>query len=391
MTTRVYLDWNATTPLRPQARAAMLAAFDASGNPSSIHAEGRTARRMVEDARAHVAALTGAKPANVTFTSGGTEANALALSPEWGIAGQAGFGRLLISAVEHPSVRAAGRFPADAVDILPVDQNGALDLDAAQVQIAACAARGERVFVSVMAANNETGVVQPIRELAQAVHEKGGLLHVDAVQAAGKISININKLECDLLSISAHKIGGPKGVGALIRRDDALHLADPIVKGGGQERGLRGGTENVIGIAGFGAAAAAAHAALASEGSRLAGLRDAMEAELRAATPGIVIFGAGAERLPNTMLAALPGMKAETAVIAFDLEGVALSSGSACSSGKVQASHVLASMGVPDDLARGSLRVSLGWETSESHVKSFIATWIKLAGTLTRGLHGMAA
>jgi cysteine desulfurase len=382
MTDRIYLDWNATAPLRPDAREAMLAALDLVGNPSSVHAEGRAARRLIEEARAKVAALVGAEPRNVVFTSGGTEANMLALSPSSRIR------KLLVSAVEHPSVLAGGRFPAAAVERVPVTADGRIDLAALQGRLAVSA---ESVMVSLMLANNETGVVQPVSEAAALVHAAGGLLHVDAVQAAGRIPCDINALGADLLTVSGHKIGAPKGVGALIRRDAALDLPDPLIRGGGQERGLRAGTENVAGIAGFGAAAAAALAGLSAAGARMAKLRDRLEAGLAAASPEVVVFGAGAERVPNTTLYATAGIKAETAIIALDLAGVAVSSGAACSSGTVQPSHVLAAMGVPPQLAPGAIRVSLGPSTAESEVDGFIAAWIGVSEALLKVRRGIAA
>jgi len=381
MTERIYLDWNATAPLRGEARAAALAALEVNGNPSSVHGEGRAARRLVEQAREQVAALVGAESRNVVFTSGGTEANMLALVP------REPRQRLLASAIEHPSVLAGGRFPAGSVEHLSVSGDGQIDLAALEQRLAAL---GSPVLVSIMAANNETGVVQPVSQAARLVHSAGGLLHVDAVQAAGRIACDITAMGGDLLTLSAHKIGGPKGVGALIGRT-GLDAVKPLITGGGQERGARAGTENVAGIAGFGAAAAAARTALAAEASRMAALRDRLENGLRAVSPGIVVFGTQAERLPNTTLFAVPGMKAETAVIAFDLEGVAVSAGAACSSGKVQASHVLAAMGVPPQLARAAVRVSLGPTTTESDVDRFIEAWIKLSGSLIKQAQGIAA
>jgi cysteine desulfurase len=382
MTERIYADWNATAPLRPQARAAMLAALDAVGNPSSVHAEGRAARGLIEAAREHVAALVGAQPRNVVFTSGGTEANMLALTPG------TGSDRLLVSAIEHPSVLAGGRFPAAMVEQLPVTAAGEIDLAALERRLGAS---DGRVLVSLMLANNETGVVQSISKAAHLIHEAGGLLHVDAVQGAGRISCDINDLGANLLTLSGHKIGAPKGAGALIWRDGTLPLADPLIRGGGQERGGRAGTENVPGIAGFGAAAAAARAGLAGDSARMAALRDRLEAGLGAASPEVVIFGRQAPRLPNTTLFAVPGMKAETAVIAFDLEGVAVSSGAACSSGKVQPSHVLAAMGVPSQLARAAVRVSLGPATTESDIDRLIQAWIRVSGALLKERRGIAA
>lgn len=385
---RAYLDWNATALLRPEARAAMLAAMDVFGNPSSIHAEGRAARGLIETARRQVAALVGAEPRNVTFTSGGTEANGLALQPALETGGdKAARERLLISAVEHPSVRCGGSFPARAVAEVPVTADGIVDLGALERVLAAAG----RPLVSLMLANNETGVIQPVAAAAELVHRAGGLLHVDAIQAAGKIPCDINALGADFLVLSGHKLGAPKGVGALVRRSDDLHVADPMIKGGGQERGLRGGTENVLGIVGFGAAAAAAAAGLEAERIRIAALRDRLEARLKAISADAVIFGAGVARLPNTTAFAVPGVKAETALIALDLDGVAVSSGSACSSGKVAASPVLAAMGVEPALARGAIRVSLGFSTADEEVDCFLDAWKKLVQTLPKRTHGRAA
>ena len=381
MTEPIYLDWNATAPLRSEARAAALAAFGVVGNPSSVHGEGRAARRLIEQAREQVAALVGAEPRNVVFTSGGTEANMLALVP------LGARERLLTSAIEHPSVLAGGRFPAGNVERLPVTGDGQIDLTALEQRLTAL---GDRALVSIMAANNETGVIQPVAQAARLVHSAGDLLHVDAVQAAGRIGWDISAMGADLVTLSAHKIGGPKGVGALIGRA-GLDAFKPLITGGGQERGVRAGTENVAGIAGFGAAAAAARASLAAEAARVGALRKRLETGLKAASPQVVVFGIEAERLPNTTLFAVSGMKAETAVIAFDLEGVAVSAGAACSSGKVQASHVLAAMGVPPQLARAAVRVSLGPSTTEAEIERFIQAWIKVSGSLVKGSEGIAA
>ncbi len=381
----VYFDWNATAPLRQEARAAMLAAIDVVGNPSSVHAQGRAARRLIEYAREQVAGLVGVPPQDVIFTSGGTEANMLALTP--GIeAGQRKAPRdhLLVSAIEHPSVRAGGRFlPESFVEEIPVSAYGQVQLDNLEQRLAELSKAGHRPLISIMLANNETGVVQPVAQAAEMIHAAGGLLHVDAIQGPGRISCDFSALKADLLTISAHKLGGPKGVGALIKRSD-LHI-EPQLKGGGQERSQRAGTENVPGITGFGSAAAAAMAAFAVESTHMAAMRDRLEAEIKRIHPKAVIFGSEVPRLPNTTLFAAPGMKAETAVIAFDLEGVAVSSGSACSSGKVAPSHVLAAMGVPPKLARGAVRVSLGYSTTESEVSAFLRAWGKLAGALYKG------
>jgi cysteine desulfurase len=378
MNERAYFDWNASAPLRGEARAAMLAALEVTAAASSVHAEGRAARAMVEKARSQVAGLVGGEAKNVVFTSGATETNMLALTPSLQIGGRKTLcDRLFVSGIEHSSVLSGGRFAAEQVEQLPVTGDGVVDLHA----LISAIARTERPLVSVMLANNETGVIQPIREIAEIVHAANGVLHVDAVQGTGRIDCNIVALGADLLTISSHKLGGPQGAGALICRRD-IHIAEPMIKGGGQERGQRAGTESVAAIAGFGAAAAVA-AKLADVG-RMAGLRERFEAGLKAAAPGAVIFGESAHRLPNTTLFAIPGMKAETAVIAFDLNGIAVSSGSACSSGKVQPSHVLAAMGVDPSLAQGAVRVSLGWSTSEREVKNLLNALTKISSFLLK-------
>jgi cysteine desulfurase len=388
MAERSYFDWNATTPLRPQAAEALREALAVPGNPSSVHAEGRAARRLVEEAREDVAALVAVRPGDVFFTSSGTEANMLALTPAIQTADERRpREKLLISAIEHSSVRTGGRFPPGAVADVAVAADGRVALAA----LADALAKASRPLVSIMLANNETGVVQPIAQAAAIVHEAGGLLHVDAVQAVGRIACDIKALGSDLLTLSAHKIGGPKGVGALVRAREDIHFPDPLIRGGGQERGLRAGTENVAGIAAFGAAAAAVRRQGEAEAERMLALRNRLETGLKAVTPGAVIFGAAAERLPNTTLFAAEGMKAETAVISFDLEGIAVSSGAACSSGKVQPSHVLAAMGVSPALTRGAVRLSLGWSTTETDVERFLGAWRKLATALSKGQAGMAA
>jgi cysteine desulfurase len=379
MSERVYLDWNATTPLRPEAKSAMTAAWEISGNPSSVHGEGRQARRLVEDARAAIAAAVEARPHDLVFTSGGTEANALALTP--GLRRGAGqpVERLLVSAIEHASVLAGGRFPAAAIGTIKVNGSGIVDLAHLRTLLAA----GPPALVSVMLANNETGAVQPISEVADVVHEAGGLLQVDAIQALGKMPIDISILRADLVTLSAHKIGGPKGVGAVVLAEDVQGL-EPLLRGGGQELGRRAGTENVAGIAAFGAATKAAMAALRDDATRLGVLREHLEQGLKR-TPGMIVFSEDAPRLPNTTLFTVPGLKAETAVIGLDLAGIAVSSGSACSSGKVQPSHVLDAMGFPKDLAQGAVRLSLGWSTSEADIDLTLEAWRKLADGLLRG------
>jgi cysteine desulfurase len=379
MSDRVYLDWNATTPLRPEARAAMAAAWDLSGNPSSVHAEGRQARRLVEEARAAIAGAVGTLARNVVFTSGGTEANAVALTPGLRRGSGPSVVRLMVSAIEHASVLAGGRFPPEAIRTVGVTRSGVLDLE----QLRAALVDGPPALLSVMLANNETGALQPVAEAAEMVHASGGLLHVDAIQAFGKIPFDIKALHADLATVSAHKIGGPKGVGAVILAEGLLGL-EPLLRGGGQELGRRAGTENVAGIAGFGAAAKAAMGALAEDATRLEGLRNRLESGLRR-SPGIIVFAEDVKRLPNTTLFTVPGLKAETAVIGFDLAGIAISSGSACSSGKVQPSHVLEAMGLGPDIAEGALRLSMGWSTSDADVDRCLEAWRKLLGTLLTG------
>jgi len=379
MPERVYLDWNATTPLRPEAKAAMAAAWDISGNPSSVHAEGRQARRLVEEARASIAAAVGGRPQDVIFSSGGTEANALALTP--GLRRGAGqpAERLLVSAIEHTSVLSGGRFPAETIATIKVTPSGVVDLG----HLRALLHDGPPALVSVMLANNETGAIQPVAEVAEIVHAAGGLLHVDAIQALGKLPFDIRSMGADLVTLSAHKIGGPKGVGALVLAADVQGL-EPLLRGGGQELGRRAGTENVAGIAAFGAAAKAAMGLLEGNAARLRDLRDSLEQGLRQ-TRGMIVFSGDVQRLPNTTLFTVPGLKAETAVIGFDLAGIAVSSGSACSSGKVQPSHVLAAMGLGRDLAQGAVRLSLGWSTSQTDIDMTLEAWRTLANTLLKG------
>jgi cysteine desulfurase len=379
MSERVYLDWNATTPLRHEARDAMAAAWDLAGNPSSVHAEGRLARKLVEEARAALAGAIGALPRNVVFTSGGTEANALALTPGVRRDGGIQVRKLLVSAIEHASVLSGGRFPAEEIGIVGVTGSGLLDLD----HLRALLAGAPPALVSVMLANNETGAVQPVAKAAEIVHSAGGLLHVDAIQALGKIAFDIKEMSADMVTLSAHKIGGPKGVGALVLAEGVQGF-EPLLRGGGQELGRRAGTENVAGIAGFGAAVKAAMGTLEDDGIHLQSLRNRLESGLRQ-TPGVIVFSDSVPRLPNTTLFTVPGLKAETAVIGFDLAGVAVSSGSACSSGKVQPSHVLEAMGFGPDIAQGAVRLSLGWSTCQADIDYCLEAWRKLSGTLLKG------
>jgi cysteine desulfurase len=377
---RSYLDYNATVPLRPEVAEAVARASMLVGNPSSVHAEGRAARAHIETAREQVARLVGAEPRNVIFTSGGTEAANAVLSPALqAFRDRTGVPRLLVGATEHPCVLQGHRF-GEAAESIPVDRNGIIDLGWLGERLRHGA--GERILTSVQTANNETGVLQPVREAARLTREHGGLTHTDAVQAAGRVPLDMSALGVDVLTLSAHKLGGPKGVGTIVLASDRIDSGDRLIRGGGQERGHRAGTENVAGIVGFGVAAEIAARELEQEAPRLARLRQGCEDELLRIEPNTVIFGASAERLPNTLAFAIPGVRAETALIAFDLDGVAVSSGSACSSGKVRRSHVLEAMGVPATLAEGAIRVSLGWNSSEEDVKNFAAACEKLVASL---------
>jgi cysteine desulfurase len=377
MTARAYLDWNATTPLRDEARRAMVDALDLAGNASSVHAEGRQARKWIEDARAAIANAVGAVSRNVVFTSGGTEANALALAPHLRRGGAPAVERLLVSTIEHASVLSGGRFPSDSIASIRATRDGIIDLDHLRELL-----RGPPALVSIMLANNETGAIQPITEAAGIVHAAGSLLHVDAIQAFGKIAFDVPGLGADLLTLSAHKIGGPKGVGALVLAE-GLGGLEPLLRGGGQELSRRAGTENVAGIAGFGAAATVAMAGLSAEADRVLRLRERLENGLRL-TAGVIVFSDSSRRLPNTTLFTVPGLRAETAVIGFDLAGIAVSSGSACSSGKVQPSHVLEAMGFDPDIAQGAVRLSMGWSTRDADIDSCLEAWRSLAGRLLK-------
>jgi cysteine desulfurase len=386
---RAYLDHNATTPVRPEVAGAMARALMMPGNPSSVHGEGRAARAAIERAREQVAALCGARPGHVVFTSGGTEANATLLSP--GLMDCDG-GRdcvrvpaslLIYGATEHACVRDGHRFPASMAEALPVDCEGRADLVWLEARLERFAREnpGARALVSLHLANNETGVIQPVAELAAIARRYGALSHSDAVQAAGKIAIDINALGVDVLTLSAHKFGGPKGVGAIVFRTGALELSDKPIRGGGQERGWRAGTENLPGIVGLGVAAELTGRVLAGEAVRLGALRDRLEGGLASLSPATAVFGRSAVRLPNTSAFATPGIKAETALIMLDLTGAALSSGSACSSGKVKRSHVLDAMGVDPAMSAGALRASLGWTTCEADIDHFLGAYAKALAT----------
>ena len=356
-----YLDHNASAPVKPAVRAAVAAALELCGNPSSVHRHGRLARRTLQRARAQVAALVGAKPEQVVFTSGATEANHLALL---GV----GCRRRIVSAIEHDSVQSVD---PQAVQV-PVDADGLIDLGALDVMLA----RDEgRAVVSVMLANNETGVIQPVAEAARIAHRHDALLHCDAAQAPGRIALDMASLGADLLTLSAHKIGGPQGVGALVL-GPAVEVA-ALQRGGGQELGRRAGTENLPGIAGFGVAAELAPEDLASP---VAARRDELERRAKQALPTVAVFGDAAPRLGNTSCLAMPGVGAETQVIALDLAGVAISAGAACSSGKVKTSRVLLAMGVDPALAACAVRVSLGPATEAWEIERFLAAWLALSG-----------
>lgn len=378
--TRVYLDHNATTPLRPEARAAVVEALDVVGNASAVHREGRQARRIVEEARAAVARLVGADARCVTFTSGGSEAAATVLSPGFVGRGEARgpFTRLIVSAIEHSCVLAGGRFAPEALHVCPVDGAGRIDVKSLAALLAED--RGP-ALVAVMAANNETGVIQPLAEVAALCRAHGAGLVVDAVQAAGKMPLDMASLDCDALFLSGHKIGAPQGVGAIVTASDGVAFP-PLVRGGGQEGRRRAGTENLSGIAGFGAAAAAVSAAMADEMQRLAALRDWLEGAIVTISGASRVIGLPAERLANTSLTVHPGFEGETLVIALDLAGIAVSTGSACSSGKIAPSHVLAAMGVEGNEARSALRVSLGWTTTRDDVERFLAAYAAHAKTI---------
>lgn len=362
---RLYLDWNATAPVSEAVREAVSSALVEAGNASSVHSAGRAAHRRLEDARAAVAALVDVPTQELIFTSGGTEANNLALK---GVA----CASLVVSAVEHDSVRAPAVRDGREHFICPVDEEGRADLAALADLLKQAPAPA---LVSLMLANNETGVIQPVSDAAELAHAHGGLIHCDAIQGPGRLPLNFHELGLDMASLSGHKLGAPQGVGALWVRQ-GLEI-EPLLDGGGQELRRRAGTEALPAIAGFGVAACEALAHL-GEISRIRARRDRLEAAICGIAPEARIFGAKAERLANTSSLAMPGMAAETQVMGFDLEGICISAGSACSSGKLQASHVLAAMGVPDDIASCAIRVSLGHSTTDADIDRFTASWRKI-------------
>lgn len=360
---RTYLDHNATSPLRPEARDAMLAALELRGNASSVHQEGRKARALIETARDAIAGALGTIAPTVVFTSGGSESCNQALRC---VAAD----RIIVSAIEHPCVMEAASASELQVDVIPVDRNGVVELSA----LASLLGKDDgRALVSIMLANNETGAVQPIRDVVAMAQEHNALVHCDAVQAFGKLPVNFGLLGVDLLSVSAHKLGGPQGVGALVVRDGLP--VSPLVAGGGQELRRRAGTENVAGVAGF----AAAVGAVGRNVPGFKGLQAQLEAVLASGPGEITVFSAAVDRLPNTVCFALTGLEADTALMAFDLDGIAVSSGSACSSGKVQPSHVLQAMGASETETRSAIRVSLGWSSTVEDVNRFSDSWQKIA------------
>lgn len=412
---RVYLDYNATAPLRPEALEVMTESYARFGNPSSVHAEGRAARGLVEQARMQVAALVGAAASEVVFTGGGSEANTAILSPNLRLTGACTINGctlepgkplslLLVGATEHPSVLSGGRFEAGKVERIPVHASGELDREwlAGRLRRLEHEQPGTAALVSVQVANSETGVLQPLQDIADIVHMAGGLIHADAVQAAGRMVLNIHELGVDALTLSAHKLGGPQGVGAIVLASPMLDPGLPLIRGGGQEKGRRAGTENVAGIAGFGIVSELALREMDQYPDQCREWRDRFERWLSERFPQAVIFGrqdsglqedSGLQvrRLGNTSAFAFPGLRAETLLMALDLAGVAVSSGSACSSGKVLRSPVLEAMGVEPGLAEGALRVSLGWATTAEDIDLFMATLEKVAGMLISRHKGRAA
>ena len=366
---RTYLDWNASAPLLPESRAAMLSALELTGNASSVHGEGRKLRAVVESARDAVAALVGADPADVVFTSGATEANAWVLSGGWDT--------IFVSGLEHESVLAPARASGADVIEIAADTSGVARMAVMAERVLRSATDTGRTLVALQLANNETGVIQPVGETAAFCRSHGLITHCDAVQAAGRIAVDVTELDVDFLSLSAHKLGGPKGVGALIIRDGIALRS--LIAGGGQERRRRGGTENIAGIAGFGAAALAARRELAGIAA-VKVRRDMLEQAVLRATPNAVVIGRDAQRIANTLCIAVPGTASDTLLIKLDLAGFAVSAGSACSSGKVGASHVLAAMGLAPQITRGAIRVSIGATTTDNEIAAFLAAWSEIFG-----------
>ncbi|MBT5515504.1 MAG: cysteine desulfurase [Rhodospirillaceae bacterium] len=364
MTDIAYLDHNATTPARPEVAQAVADAMMMTGaNPSSVHAYGRAALKRVEAARADIARLAGTEPDNVVFTGGGSEANNTVILG-------AGRRRVLVSATEHSAVLKTALVRAADADVIPVDDQGVVHL----VALADLLAQSdEPALVCVMAANNETGTLQPIPEIVKIAHDAGALVHCDAVQAAGKVVVDFTAWGVDFMALTGHKIGGPQGIGAIFKRP-GLALRS-LITGGGQERGARAGTENVAAIVGFGVAAQLVAENLETSAPRMAEFRDALEAQIKELSLATMIFSADAPRLPNTSNFSLPGVRSDTQVMSLDLAGVAVSAGSACSAGKLEPSHVLDAMGVAPDISTTALRVSFGWNSEAGDVDKFIEAW----------------
>lgn len=372
---RLYFDYNATAPLLAAAQSAMVDAMALPGNPSSVHAEGRKARAVVTNARESVALLCGVPAAQIVFCSGATEAANHVLTPDFRMGrSPVRVSQLFVSAVEHPAVLEGGRFTAEQNTVLPVDRDGRLDLAALADALAGHDQATGQAMLGLQLANNETGVIQPVRQAAEIVKAHHGLVVVDAVQGAGRLALSLEELGADFMIVSSHKIGGPKGMGALVSAGEILMPA-PLLRGGGQEKGHRGGTENLVSIAGFGAAAEVAREAL-SDVERIGALRDRLEAGMRDLASDVIVHGKSVDRLANTSFFSLPGLKAETAQIAFDVEGVAVSAGAACSSGKIGQSHVLSAMGV--DAGLGAIRVSLGREHTQNDVERFLEAFNRI-------------
>ncbi len=366
-TARIYADYNATAPLRPEAKAAMLRALDLTGNPSSVHGEGRKARTLVEQAREAIAGAIGACRDDIAFTSGGTEAVQAPLRGAMQVEGL-----LVASAIEHDAVTSL----ATVKEAWPVSASGVVELDWLSETVGQLQRQGYRPLVSLMLVNNETGVIQPVAEAAEIVRKAGGLTHCDAIQALGKTQVSIIDLDVDYLSLSAHKIGGPQGVGAFYVKPGAPFRA--VQTGGGQEFGRRAGTENVAGIAGFGAAIEAAEAGIQQyEGLRTA--RDTMEATLKAAVPSMQVHGEAAPRVAGVSCFGVEGLPSETQIMGLDLAGFAVSAGSACSSGKVKPSRVLTAMGLNDTAARSAIRASFGWNSTVEEFEALARAWLKMA------------
>jgi cysteine desulfurase len=372
----IYLDHNASAPLLPEARAAHVGALDLVGNPSSVHAQGRALRAVIDKARAQVARLAGAERDQVVFTGSATEAITQAI-----VGGAKAFGvdAILVSDGEHAAVLRAAEATGLPVKKVGLDADGLIKIDEIAAALAAADLVGMRVLVAVHLANNETGVIQPLADVVRIAHAHGALVHCDAIQAAGRLPLEVGALGIDLMTLSAHKLGGPQGVGALIVRDGIP--ITPVLRGGGQEHRRRAGTENVAGIAGFGVAARLAREGLPAQAA-LGELRDDMERRLIRAAQEVgkpaVLYGRGAPRVANTTCVSMPGATSETQIMALDLAGIAVSAGSACSSGKVKPSHVLTAMGVPADEAASAIRVSLGWGTRAGDIDRFVEAWMAL-------------